>query len=89
MQAGNHSDRAANVIPLFTSATSDATPTRRFAAQARGRVLSKPDAHKTQLGLVNRLNRGHENAWFWEEAALALLGSTGLGAIVIAFRFLG
>ena len=88
MQAGNHSDRAANVIPLFTSAASNASPTRQFAARARLRILSRPDAQQTLLGLNNGLDRGHEFAWFWEDAALALLGGTGLGAIIIAFRFL-
>jgi len=88
MQAGNQSNRAANVIPLFTSATSNATPTRRLATRARVRILSKPDAQQIQLELNNRLDRGYEFAWFWEDAALALLGSAGLGAIVIAFRLL-
>jgi len=49
---------------------------------------SKPDAQRIEIGIENALGQGGELAWFWEDAALVLLGSTGIGAIGIAFRFL-
>ena len=88
MRTRNHSDHPANVIPLFTSATAAAISTRRFVLRPRGRALSRPDAQGIEAGIANGLDRGNELAWFWEDAALVLLGSTGIGAIGIAFHFL-
>jgi len=88
MQAGKHMSGVGNVIPLFTSTTIDATSTRQFATRARLGILPKPDTREIQTGLNNGLGTGHQPAWFWEDATLALLGSTGLGAIAIAFRVL-
>jgi len=50
--------------------------------------LSKPDAQRIEIGIANTLGQGGELDWFWEDAVLVLLGSTGIGAIGIAFRFL-
>ena len=86
MQTRIQSDHAANVIPLFTTATITAIP--RPAHHARVHSLSKPDAQRIEIGIANALGQGGELDWFWEDAALVLLGSTGIGAIGIAFRFL-
>jgi hypothetical protein len=88
MQAGKHMSGVGNVIPLFTSTTIDATSTRRFATRARSGILHEPHRQEIQTGLNNGLGSGHQPAWHWEDATLALLGSTGLGAIAIAFRVL-
>ena len=88
MQTRIQSDHAANVIPLFTSATITAIQRRRPAHHARVHSLSKPDAQRIEIGIANALGQEGELAWFWEDAALVLLGSTGIGAIGIAFRFL-
>lgn len=88
MQTRIQSDHAANVIPLFTSASTNAIPTRRSAQRARVRFLSESDVQRIQTGIANGLDRSSEPAWFWEDAALVLLGGTGIGAIGIAIRFL-
>jgi len=88
MHAGNDSDRAGIVIPLFTSASSEVSPTLRFPVRARMRVLPKPHEEGTEVGITDWLAPGNREAWFWEDAVFALIGSSGVGAIAAAFHFL-
>ena len=88
MHAGNESDRAGIVIPLFTSGSSDVSPTFRFPVRARMRILPKTHKEGTEVGSTDWLAPGNREAWFWEDVAFALLGSSGIGAIAVAFHFL-
>ena len=88
MHAANDSDRAGIVIPLWTSASTDTGPTPRFASSAKVRVLPKHEEEGIEGGIAAGLARERVLAWFWEDAVLALLGSSGLGAIFIALRLL-
>jgi hypothetical protein len=88
MHAGNDSDRAGIVIPLFTSASSHVSSTFQLPVRTRMRILPNPHEEGTEVGITNWLAPGNREAWFWEDAVFALLGSSGIGAIAVAFRFL-